>query len=144
MSNPLGFFGKPKRAVRPDAEIPGLAAGRRQRILGNRSIGGDAPDAVSFLLRKPECVIRPRLDPNGVLSALGREYSVTTLAVVMRPILFPTHSVNQSAPSGPVVILKGWLLEVGMTYSVKDCAGDLPGRHNTSAAIHASGKIRGG
>jgi hypothetical protein len=41
-------------------------------------------------------------------------------------------------------MLKGSLSAVGMTYSVKDCADAVPGRHNSSEAIHASSKIRGG
>src|ERR1700683_2146692 len=86
----------------------------------------------------------PGLIQMGVLLALGRGYSVKTPSVVMRPILFPTHSVNQSARSGPVAILNGWLLAGGMTDSVKDCAGETPGRHKGTAAIQANGKLRVG
>jgi hypothetical protein len=50
--------------------------------------------------------------------ALGTGYSVITPAVVMRPILLPPYSVNQSAPSGPAVIDCGSLLAVGTGYSV--------------------------
>src|SRR5580693_8058238 len=44
-------------------------------------------------------------------------YPVTNPPVVMRPIL-PMNSVNQSAPSGPATIPKGWLFcGVGTGYS---------------------------
>src|SRR5215468_3731775 len=38
--------------------------------------------------------------------------------VVILPILLPARSANQSAPSEPTVIPKGWLLGVGITNSV--------------------------
>jgi hypothetical protein len=47
------------------------------------------------------------------------DYWVMTPEVEIRPILVPIFSVNQSAPSGPAVIAKGWLLAVGTAYSVK-------------------------
>jgi hypothetical protein len=43
---------------------------------------------------------------------------VMTPAVVMRPILLPVFSANHSAPSGPTVMPKGWLLAVGIGNSV--------------------------
>src|SRR5262245_27375207 len=42
-----------------------------------------------------------------------------TPVVVMRPMLFPSASVNHSAPSGPAVIPPGALPAVGIGYSVK-------------------------
>src|ERR1700720_2058491 len=45
-------------------------------------------------------------------------YSVIAPSVVTRPILLATLSVNQSAPSGPVVMPAGPLTGVGTTYSV--------------------------
>ena len=44
--------------------------------------------------------------------------SAFVFPVVMRPILLPLNSVNQSAPSGPAVISNGSLFEVGTGYSV--------------------------
>src|SRR5450755_3977747 len=43
----------------------------------------------------------PLMISQGVLPGLGSGYSVNDPCVVMRPILFPSISVNQSAPSGP-------------------------------------------
>src|SRR5437867_7646907 len=42
--------------------------------------------------------------PNGPLLSVGIGYSVTSPSVVIRPIWLASGSVNQSAPSGPVVI----------------------------------------
>src|SRR6185437_6969868 len=44
------------------------------------------------------------------LSAVGILYSVILPVVVMRPILFPFDSANQSLPSGPLVMPIGALL----------------------------------
>src|SRR5262249_58742640 len=49
----------------------------------------------------------------GVLVAVGMGNSVTTPAVVMRPILLLFCSMNQRAPSGPTVIACGKLPAVG-------------------------------
>src|SRR5438128_5165167 len=38
-------------------------------------------------------------------------------SVVIRPILFPVHSVNQMAPSGPASMPSGWAWVVGTGYS---------------------------
>src|SRR4051812_12451856 len=42
--------------------------------------------------------------PMGCPPPVGRGTPVKTPAVVIRPMLFPVYSVNQSAPSGPTVI----------------------------------------
>ncbi len=52
--------------------------------------------------------------PQGPLLAVGMLYSVTTPAVVIRPIWLAAYSVNQSAPSGPATIPYGWLRTVGI------------------------------
>ena len=44
---------------------------------------------------------------------MGTGYSVNAPAVVIRPILLPFASVNQSAPSGPVTMSPGSLATVG-------------------------------
>jgi len=62
--------------------------------------------------------------------------------VVIRPILFPCISVNQSAPSGPGVTAKGSLDGVGMTYSLITCAGAIAGSINSPAVNHARDGIR--
>ena len=54
----------------------------------------------------------------GLPFAVGTRYWVNAPAVVMRPILLPEYSVNQSAPSGPLVMPSGKLFSVGMGYSV--------------------------
>ena len=54
----------------------------------------------------------------GLLLDCASGYSVITPLVVMRPILLPADSVNQSAPSGPVMIQTGTLLGVGIWNSV--------------------------
>ena len=54
--------------------------------------------------------------------AVGIGNSVTTPAVVMRPILLVSLSVNQSAPSGPAAMPKGLLAAVGIGNSVKSPA----------------------
>ena len=46
-------------------------------------------------------------------------YFVILPPEVIRPILFPRFSVNQSAPSGPGVMPKGKADVVGRSYSVK-------------------------
>src|ERR1700676_5052148 len=48
----------------------------------------------------------------------GTLYSVIVPTVLIRPILPPAYSANQSAPSGPAAIPTGLLLEVGIGYSV--------------------------
>ena len=59
----------------------------------------------------------------------GVGYSVNAPEVVTRPIWPVTYSVNQSAPSGPVVISQGPALAVGTVYSVivGVCDADGPG-----------------
>src|SRR5438552_1738643 len=61
--------------------------------------------------------------PNGKLPvgglAVGTGNSVKVPPVVMRPILLLDDSVNQRAPSGPVVMSSGTLTAVGMSNSVK-------------------------
>src|SRR5207245_4825711 len=47
------------------------------------------------------------------------EGNCPTIGGVMRPILFPPRSVNQTAPSGPPVIPQGELNDVGIAYSLK-------------------------
>src|SRR5450631_453950 len=49
----------------------------------------------------------PAVMKKGKPLAVGRLNSVTTPAVVIRPILFPSYSANHSAPSGPAVIPSG-------------------------------------
>ncbi len=44
--------------------------------------------------------------------------SVTTPAVVIRPIFLPKYSVNQRLPSGPAAMYQGLLFAVGMANSV--------------------------
>jgi hypothetical protein len=51
--------------------------------------------------------------------------------VVMRPILLPLYSVNQSAPSGPDVMSHGMQLGVGTGY----CAGRLGKPERAIAAL---------
>src|SRR5512142_562116 len=50
--------------------------------------------------------------------AVGMANSVITPAVVIRPILLPSASVNQRAPSGPAVMPAGALFGVGTANSV--------------------------
>jgi hypothetical protein len=59
----------------------------------------------------------------GELLPVGIGNSVMIPAVVIRPILFTSSSVNQSAPSGPAVMPWGLLLAVGIGNSEKVCAG---------------------
>src|SRR6266568_3243481 len=61
----------------------------------------------------------PAVMPAGSLLAVGTANSVTTPAVVMRPILSAdtADSVNQRAPSGPAVMPTGLLLAVGTANS---------------------------
>src|SRR5207244_6484266 len=54
----------------------------------------------------------------GWLAAVGTANSVTTPAVVIRPILLPACSVNHRLPSGPAVIPVGVLPAVGTAFSV--------------------------
>jgi hypothetical protein len=56
--------------------------------------------------------------PYGLLPVVEIRNSVTVPPVVILPILFPVHSVNQRFPSGPIVIPSGLLLTVGIEYSV--------------------------
>jgi hypothetical protein len=44
---------------------------------------------------------------HGKLLAVGTGYSMNAPAVVMRPMMSTRSSVNQSAPSGPAVMLSG-------------------------------------
>ena len=60
----------------------------------------------------------PAAIPNRPLPAVRTGNSVTTPAVVIRPILLPPPSVNQRLPSGPAAIAGGWLLAVGTGNSV--------------------------
>ena len=60
----------------------------------------------------------PAAMPPGALSAVGIGNSVTTPAVVIRPILLPSASVNQRLPSGPAAMPDGRLLAVGIGNSV--------------------------
>jgi hypothetical protein len=55
---------------------------------------------------------------SGLLDAVGIGYSVMVPAVLIRPILLPSNSVNQSAPSGPAVMPPGSLEAVGIGYSL--------------------------
>src|SRR5438309_1236169 len=48
----------------------------------------------------------PAVIPQGLLPVVGIRNSVTTPAVVIRPILLASNSVNQRFPSGPEVISK--------------------------------------
>src|SRR6266498_3502611 len=54
----------------------------------------------------------------GPLSTVGMGNSVMAPAVVIRPILLPPNSANQTAPSGPAVIPEGKLVAVGIGSSV--------------------------
>src|SRR5712671_5956101 len=56
-----------------------------------------------------------------------------TPSVVMRPTLPPLYSVNQSAPSGPVVIPVGALVAVGIGNSMKVCAAAPAAQPNARA-----------
>jgi hypothetical protein len=53
-----------------------------------------------------------------MLAVAKSAYSEMAPAVVIRPILLPNVSVNQMAPSGPVVMAKGALSAVGSGNSV--------------------------
>jgi hypothetical protein len=53
----------------------------------------------------------------------GSGNSVIVPAVVMRPILFPSSSVNQRLPSEPTVIPLGKLVPVGIGNSVNATLG---------------------
>src|SRR5207244_7692374 len=64
----------------------------------------------------------PAVIPKGSLAAVGMGNSVTAPAVVIRPILLPSSSVNQRAPSGPAVIPQGVLAAVGTGNSLVLCA----------------------
>jgi hypothetical protein len=55
---------------------------------------------------------------NAPLEGVGTRYSLIAPAVVIRPILLPLASVNQSAPSGPAVMLSNPLDDVGTGYSL--------------------------
>ncbi len=55
---------------------------------------------------------------HGPLPDVGTASSLIVPAVVIRPILLPRVSANQSAPSGPAVIPYGALPDVGTVYSV--------------------------
>ena len=46
----------------------------------------------------------PAAMPKGLLLAVGMGNSVMTPAVVIRPILLPSYSVNQRLPSGPAAM----------------------------------------
>ena len=68
---------------------------------------------------KPEVAVRARCDVRGITVGLGVGNSVTTPAVVIRPILLcPRSSVNQRLPSGPAVMPSGPLAAVGIGNSV--------------------------
>ena len=54
---------------------------------------------------------------------LGSGNSVTTPAVVMRPILLPLSSANHRFPSGPVAMPPGRLVATGRPNSVIAPAG---------------------
>ena len=56
--------------------------------------------------------------PQGRLPLVGTGNWVITPLVVIRPILFPEDSVNQTLPSGPRVMPKGALLGAGSGNSV--------------------------
>src|SRR5690349_12756948 len=51
----------------------------------------------------------PAVIPRALLIAAGRAKWVMFVPVVVRPIVFVAVSVNQTAPSEPVVMLVGWL-----------------------------------
>src|SRR5260370_38534255 len=56
--------------------------------------------------------------PSGSLGVVGIGNWVIAPLVVIRPILFPEDSVNQTLPSGPRVMPKGALLGAGGGNSV--------------------------
>src|SRR5438094_3297574 len=69
-----------------------------------------------MLLQGPKAVI---VTSKGVPeTAVGAAVIKKRLAGARRrPILLPAFSVNQRLPSEPVVILRGWLFDVGRSYS---------------------------
>ena len=76
--------------------------------------GRDPADPVSVELGEPEVAVGPGRDPGGSRrSPSGLGNSVTTPAVVIRPIWLRWISVNQRLPSGPRVMLVGSLSMVG-------------------------------
>lgn len=80
-----------------------------------------APEGVMLQMESPPVVQRFPSGPVVIIpSALpgGRENSVITPDVVMRPILFPRSSVNQTLPSGPATIPFGKHSSVGTRNSV--------------------------
>src|SRR5262245_58280065 len=81
----------------------------------------------------------PLVWPENVGAELGIMYSVTTPAVVIRPILFPPESVNQSAPSGPVVRRPG-VAGAGSVYF----ATTVPSRVMRLRLEKSGGPISGG
>src|ERR1017187_2350629 len=73
-------------------------------------------------------------------SRFGMGHSVITLVVVMRPILLPANSVNESAPCGPAAILELEPVPEGVGNSVSstnvpDCATALPQDTNNNAVV---------
>jgi hypothetical protein len=64
--------------------------------------------------------------PAGLEAAVGIAYSVIVPLVVIRPILFPVASVNQSAASGPLTMPTIPAFSVGIEYCIKltDGGGD--------------------
>ncbi len=94
-----GISGTANSVTTPDVVIRPISPGTP---VNHKAPSGPAviPVAVAGVLAVPGD------DPAGGGTA-GRGYSVTTPAVVIRPIS-PGMPVNQSAPSGPVVIAVGW------------------------------------
>ena len=60
----------------------------------------------------------PAVTPSGLLSPVGRGYSVKVPEVVTFPILFPVASLYQMLPSGPSVMCTMPALFVGTEYRV--------------------------
>ena len=126
---------EPQRAVRPHRDASGAAVGRRDRKFGDHAPGGDPPDRARGLFGEPQRAVRTRRDAIGAAVGRGGGNSVTTPAVVIRPIW--AISVNHNAPSGPLVIPKGWVFGVGIGNSVMTCAAAAVGSVSTMAAATA-------
>ncbi|WP_201386938.1 hypothetical protein [Ktedonobacter sp. SOSP1-52] len=103
--NPVNQIG----SIKPRGNPMWYRAGRGNSERSNKTTGRDTPDLVTlyFRLREPERTISPYDNEKWPRAAARAGNSVMTPAGVMLPTLFPPNSVNQSAPSGPVVIPSG-------------------------------------